>query len=133
MVRRNLVGQRRDCKTCLHGDPKSPEQIMQQPMSLLNRQLMGCGYAPPPPAPIKAEPSVACGYNGPDLTVCPGYSTSLPEVIEVAKAHAHWSKGALRVDDVESPMANALLILEGANNILTRWLSTPKDKDGGME
>jgi hypothetical protein len=74
------------------------------------RQLMGCGYAPPPSEILRpyVERYVWDGTSlgrkrGSDemadghirLPVCPGYVCSLPEVIETSWAHAYWEKGEL--------------------------------------
>lgn len=65
--------------------------------TVINRQLAGCGYLPPPDKDLLPVVRAwnGLGYSGPDPTVCPGYSTNLPEVQEIARAHTHWSKGAL--------------------------------------
>lgn len=54
------------------------------------RRLMGCGYIADAPAPQVRPP----GYEG-EVTVCIGYSTSLPQVIETSRARLWWDKGAL--------------------------------------
>jgi hypothetical protein len=63
------------------------------------RQSMVCPYEGPPSAELRAFGAVAKappGYDGPPLTVCPGYTTSLPETIELARAWAWSEKGELR-------------------------------------
>jgi hypothetical protein len=55
------------------------------------RRMEGCGYEP---AWEHARPDVT-GYTGPKLTVCAGYSTNLPEVIEAARGWSHWKNGEL--------------------------------------
>lgn len=54
-----------------------------------------CGYLP------KADRK-GYGFNGgpgtwPPYTVCPGYTTSLPQVFEVARARMWWDKGCLQL------------------------------------
>jgi hypothetical protein len=107
------------------------------------RQLMGCGFLPPPPerlrpyvdapAPLGFRPSR--GPKGERLdNVCPGYTSQLPEVIEVARARLHWDKGHL-VEFLGGPPTEPMLlgieILCGAVGELQMWLSTPKDQGGG--
>lgn len=75
-----------------------------------------------------------CGYKGPELTVCAGYTANLPEVMETAIARAHWKNGALGfVCDGEQPtedLLNAILILDSEYSAVEGWLMTPA-KDGG--
>lgn len=60
------------------------------------RQTMGCAYEPPPDEPLRpfVHIAVPAGCEV-EPTVCAGYSTKLPEVIEAARARLHWSKGSL--------------------------------------
>lgn len=80
--------------------------MQKQPVA--NRQLMGCGYLPPP-----ADEKLRLYVNPWDhhgrtkraderdetgklhLPVCVGYVRSLPEVVEATWAHAYWEKGEL--------------------------------------
>ena len=68
------------------------------------------------------------------VTVCPGYSTGLPEVGEVALAHAHWKHGELAGYCAPAAPSEQLLDLvverEAAIGAVTMWALTPK-KDGG--
>lgn len=73
------------------------------------RQLLGCGFAPPPPENLR--PHVEAGaWDHPGRKrradekdergrlihpVCPGYVCGLPEVLEVSWAHAFWERGEL--------------------------------------
>jgi len=103
------------------------------------RQQMGCGFEPPPPDSMRPYVSTWNGgslpnYKGPKPTVCPGYSTTLPEVIEIARARAHWDKGELRSFTEGAPSAGLLLgieILDGALNAVTSWSHTDVAKGGG--
>lgn len=62
---------------------------------------IGCGYEPAfegatpwqPPMP----PFVRLGYKHEAPKICAAYTTRLPEVQEVARAHMHWEKGALQL------------------------------------
>lgn len=68
--------------------------------------MLSCGFEPIPTGdllkhvrvtiPAGATPSHVLEPDEKWPTVCPGYSTSLPEVIEAARSWLHWSKGALR-------------------------------------
>jgi hypothetical protein len=83
-----------DCTSCMKSTPR------------LQRQSLGCGFEPPPPSHIAVR---AWDHKDRNLEqdefengslkpqVCPGYVCNLPEVIEVARARMHWSKGSLHV------------------------------------
>jgi len=63
------------------------------------RQSMVCPYEAPPSEELRAfgvKAPAPPGYDGPPLTVCPGYTTSLPETIELARAWAWAERGDLR-------------------------------------
>lgn len=124
-ARRDLLGPLSDCEQCMSTRASS------------TRQLLGCGYEPPPAdalAPM-VQPWSGLGYEGPAPTVCPGYSTNLPEVAEVNRAHFHWSKGALGL--LHPAPTDALLrgveVLDIANGNVRAWLMTPRSKGGGGE
>jgi hypothetical protein len=91
------------------------------------RQLLGCGFAPLPAGHLLkfVRAPRPAGYEGDDPTVCPGYTTSLPEVIEIARARFHWKNGgpaAIGITDwVNHPLAIGIEILEGAANESERW------------
>lgn len=95
------------------------------------RSQAGCGYAP---TVERIYPWAGLGYKGATPTVCPGYSTNLPEVIEVARARFHWTKGELSAF-THGRATDALMIgieiLEGAVNECQAWCTTPRDKGGG--
>lgn len=91
------------------------------------RQTMRCGFLP-----IYDGGRAWC-HVGMDLgddgdgapTVCPGYTTRLPEVIEASRARLHWSKGSLReyLGD-SSPtelLMDAIVTLEVEANDAERW------------
>jgi hypothetical protein len=127
-IRRDLIGAQRKCEMCMQ------ETTQDQ------RQLLGCGYLPPPSESRRRYLRIWDGgslpnYKGPKTTVCPGYSTSLPEVIEVARAHRHWSKGNYQVADREpaDPFVSSLEIFDASVNAFQAWLATPSDKGGGSE
>ena len=60
------------------------------------RQEMRCGYEPALAGALSVfrPPGYECGEDGP--SVCPGYSTKLPEVREASWARLHWERGSLR-------------------------------------
>ena len=63
--------------------------------------------------------------------ICPGYLCDLPEVIEVARAHLHWSKGSLhsfcRGEQPGDSLLYGIEVFEGALNSLSSWLMKPKN------
>jgi hypothetical protein len=102
------------------------------------RQLMGCGYTAPVVESRRRHLSIWQGgsllnYKGPPTTVCPGYSTALPEVIEAVRAHRHWSKGNYPVAEREpgDPMVVSLELFDGAINEFQLWAMTPEADGGG--
>jgi hypothetical protein len=116
-----------DCETCMQGnDPQT-------------RQAMGCGYEPP----VELAPSVWCppsgraGYQGRPPTVCPGYTTKLPEVREAVQAHAHWNKGAIVSycggEHPSEELLQAVVILDGERSALEGWRMTSVEEGGGRE
>lgn len=97
------------------------------------RQSIGCGYEPPiERAQTWSPPMGAKAYNGPAPTVCPGYTTSLPEVIETAVARVHWSNGNFDARDEQiEDLLNCIIVLDGAYKSVERWLMTPSSEGGG--
>lgn len=103
------------------------------------RQSMGCGFEPALGEYGGWEPpSGKLGFRQNKKlvqlpTVCPGYSTNLPEVLEVVRAHRHWQKASLR-DFCGGEPNEALLIgievLESEINATQNFEMTP-EKDGG--
>lgn len=101
------------------------------------RQGWGCGYELPPAASVVVVPWSGLGYDGPAPTVCTGYSTSLPETIEIARAWKWWTKGQLDtfVDGapVNDPLKVGIELFEAAVGAFERWRMTPRDKGGGAD
>jgi hypothetical protein len=94
----DLPGDFLDCDTCTDA---------------LTRRCFGCGWLP-------ESEWLAGDRPFPEASVCPGYSTRLPEVIEAARALSWQKRGGLlplygnrRLPDVA---ADAMDILEGARN-----------------
>lgn len=77
----------RDCETCL----KFADDAQ--------RRLMGCGWLPAADHGPDGPPDA--WRFGPDRSevaeVCPGYSCTLPDVVDVATCYSHWEKGQLEV------------------------------------
>lgn len=98
------------------------------------RQGMGCGWEPRDPK-VPARPwSPSClednhdwrciGKEQPDPTVCPGFSTSLPETIEIVRAHTHWSTGGGLRDFADEPteaLKFGVEVVHGSVNECQRW------------
>lgn len=117
------------CEACRKGDPK----IKMAPTPHMTRLLQGCGFEPRHP---RAAPPVPAGYEG-DVSVCPGYSTGLPEVAETVMFRPSWTKGYLaeHIGDAPTPVAlDAQNALEGAINLKQRHdseESVRRAKEGG--
>jgi hypothetical protein len=113
-----------DCKRCKMTQPQ------------LIRMSRGCGYEPPAERTrltVWQPPMGKVGYRGPDLTTCPGYTCNLPEVLEVALAHVHWSKGNASILGLNEEMQHAVVILDGQQNQLQHWSMTDVKDGGGRE
>jgi hypothetical protein len=97
------------------------------------RQAMGCAYESIP-VELRRPIGVPLGCEV-VATTCPGYTTKLPEVIEVARARLHWSKGGPAgigiADWADSPLCAAIEVLEGASNEVQAWaMENPVKKAG---
>lgn len=71
------------------------------------RATLRCGFMP---AAAHVDGQRWSPADGTELTVCAGYSTSLPDVIDVACSYAHWENGAL---DHACPGGAAKPLLQG--------------------
>jgi hypothetical protein len=94
------------------------------------RQALGCGYEPQ----LEGSRTLASYNSDVTPTVCPGYSTALPETIEVARARLHWSKGALTsfcAGRASEAVMTGIEILEGASNACQSWAMDNPIKKGG--
>jgi hypothetical protein len=102
------------------------------------RRTLGCGFEPPLDGAVPWQPpSGPLGFQGGRLKICAGYTTNLPEVLEVVTARVHWKHGELRSfcgerKPTEETM-HRILVLENAYNGLSNWRSTPKKNGGGLE
>lgn len=101
------------------------------------RQGWGCGHELPPAPGVPVAPWSGCGYDGPAPTICPGYTTTLPETIEAARAWKWWSKGELAafVDGapVSGPLKIGIEVFDAAMGAFERWRMTPRERGGGAE
>lgn len=99
------------------------------------RQTWGCAFEGAPDEnllPIQM-PELPAGTSL-EPTVCPGFTTSLPEVIEVARARLHWSKGAIMAFCRGQPRGALLLgieALEGEIGQCQQWALDNPIKKGG--
>lgn len=85
----------------------------------MNRRAMGCGYEPPLRFRLPLWTPDAFPDKSPDI--CAGYLVRLPEVLEVARAYNHWSKGELASFTLGPPheqLSIGLEILAGSINEL---------------
>ena len=99
----------------------------------LVRQSMGCGFE------VESKLAIPWDHRGrksdPPVT-CAGYTTRMPEVIEILRARRHWEKGQLALACDEAPHENALIaieILEGSSIELQNAKLTPISKGGLAE
>lgn len=93
-----------------------------------SRRDYACGYEPTTgPCRLRLEGA------GIEPTVCPGYSTSLPETIEIARGWSWAERGCLR-DFCGGPPTDAMLLgvelFGGAINELNEKKMTPRSKGG---
>ncbi len=110
----------------------------------LNRQSMGCAYEAPAPSTV---PVMLWDHRGrasqrdefddsgkPVVSVCPGYTTTMPEVIDIARAHRHWSKGELTGychGYATTELMIGVEIFDGAVNECQSWEIRNPKRDGG--
>lgn len=122
-----------------------------QTTTQISRQGRACGYEPPAPRHVQVKPwwppEADLGYDfgrpTPDAplgerapTICIGYTRTMPEVIEVARARLHWDKGQLGVYcDGEQPtevLRNLIEVIDAEYHGLELYEMTPVEKGGGM-
>lgn len=115
--------------------------------SRIVRQSLGCGYEPTPapelvqvrtwqPPKGRTKSGDAIGYQHEEKpTTCPGYTTRLPEVYEVAIARRHWKQGALALHLGDAPatdqLMTAIVLLDNEFSALERYVLTPAADGGG--
>ena len=125
-IRRDLLGPKSKCSDC------------RTALSVESRQMAGCPYEPqvPPDRAVFVRPWAGLGYAGDMPSVCPGYSTSLPETIEIARGRLHWTKGELGqfcAGQATEAMIIGIEIAEAASNEFQIWRTTPASKGGGAD
>lgn len=109
-----------DCANCL--------ERVDEPL----RREMGCGWL----TRGDDEPVMPWRHSddrgGHTFTTCPGYTTEIPEVADIAHAYAHWEKGQLRDALPEGQGASRALIdgLEILHGAVTRLVNRPIPKGG---
>jgi len=110
-----------DCEACMRERPAAA------------RARIRCGYVEPASDGSAWWPRGFRGFGSPPVgaTTCPGYTTSLPEVVEISRLHLHWSKGALR-DRVRRPTGHVLDMIEvlACEQSAVEWheIKTAKEK-----
>lgn len=97
----------------------------------MTRREMGCGYLPPLERrlPLWQPP----GWPDDPPSACAGYLVRLPQVVEVARGFAHWSKGELAAFAGANPnelFVIGLEILNGSVSDLNVAVMTPASKGG---
>jgi len=117
-----------DCDYCMRHLPRD------------TRIELGCGFEPRsdyacPPIPVGYEPGEATVEHprGPSApTVCPGYSTRLPEVIEVTRAYQHWKERTLRdrYGAIHDHLWLSLEVLGAEVSACESWIMRNPRKDG---
>src|SRR5207248_657017 len=130
------IGVLSDCEECM------------QTTTRIDRQARACGFEPPAPRNVHVAPwgppAGRVGYDFGKPTeqkprglrapeTCVGYTTNLPEVIEIAIARLHWSKGQLAEFCGGQPDENLMTLiamLDSEYNAMDLWRATPS-KDGG--
>lgn len=85
------------------------------------RQSIGCGYEP---ENENATPWTPEGWTGESPTVCVGYATKLPEVLETTEARfylKHGSLGVLVGGELSDALRVSIRLLENADNEASIW------------
>ncbi len=75
---------------------------------------MNCGLMPASAHTKESPPIIP---DGTPITVCPGYTTTLPDVIDVTHQFAHWENGSLGhvcPNGVPKPLLVALNMFKNA-------------------
>ena len=84
-----------------------------------------------------SPPIAQTGYKHRLPTVCAGFTTNLPQVVEVSRAHVHRSKGSLQAfcgkDTPTEQIVAAIEILECEGARARTYTLTSKKEGGGQE
>ena len=109
-----------DCRNCLATQSKEA------------RQSLACHYEPTNPAiPVRPWDHSGRTPMKNETPMCAGYVCSLPQVIEAARAHTHWSKGSLSDFCGARPnerVLESVEILEGSIGALKSWVMSEANK-----
>lgn len=101
------------------------------------RQLMGCGFAPPPPpgTPVDAWEHPGRSPAPDEPMICVGYVARMPEVAEATWAHSFWSKGELSQfcdgENSTPALRQAIAEYESEQAKVTQWESDNPIRKGG--
>ena len=111
---------------------------MQAYSKQIRRDNWACGYELPAAPGVPVMPwGGGPGYTGPQPTICAGFTTSLPETIEAARAWKWWSKGQLeaflRGEPASEPLVLGIETFDAAVGGFERWKLTPASKGGGAD
>lgn len=97
---------------------------------------MACGYevplagAQPPWSPVMLDAS----HEG-EYTLCPGYTTKLPDVVEVTRLCRHAKMGSLSAflgkHEATEPALVGMEVFDGACHEVQAWAMKPKAEGGG--
>ena len=101
-------------------------QATNEPM----RAAMSCGWMP---AEARTGESCWMPDDGAELTVCAGYTTRLPDVIDVTQQFYHWEAGALDhvcPAGVPKPLLTGLTIYKNAGEARSAYRVRNMKKDG---
>lgn len=97
------------------------------------RRAIACGYEVESAGALAWDHRVHKG-NAP--AVCAGYTCKLPEVVEIARAYAHWENGSIEsfCDGAPPELVQiALEVLAGSVREIERARLTPASKGGLAE
>ena len=131
---RGPAGLPRSCEECQHGARLGqPDEV--RPLPIEARQSYRCPYVPLAPESLawSIRVPVPPAYSGSELSVCPVYTTSLPETIEGARAWRHWEKADVRAFTGGSwpteALTRAIETFDAAVNANQRWCADNPRKD----
>ena len=112
-----------DCSTCQNGNPA----MNLTPQSTAVRRLQACGFLPRDPKVTRVF-GVPAGVDF-EVTACPGYTTSLPEVRETVRYRPSWLKGYMPQHagaDIPEAAYDAQNVLDGAVVTKQNWDTTER-------
>jgi hypothetical protein len=108
--------------------------------SPIERQYMGCGFEPELDRSkhrLTMWQPPASKFCQTEATICAGYTTSLPEVREVALMYRHWDTGNLAValcgSQPNEELLSLIVMLASEINAVDVWRMTPSSEGGGAK